>query len=167
MFKMFMGPKPSLAITHPDLARQVLTRHQERDVSICFCSSQRPKKGSISAHRGNSDCALFSCQDFRKADNDAIASKSIQAPLNYTKDSIQALHEKQCLFRRSSAVCFFSGASAVLVRKIHVKSSRVIPDLSPEIHVGRSDTSTCPVGLPGWSECIHCDDEWCGVASTA
>eukprot|EP00434_Breviolum_minutum_P033692 symbB.v1.2.029813.t1/scaffold3301.1/size59484/6 len=56
MFKMFMGPKPSLAITHPDLARQVLTRHQ----------------------------------DFRKADNDAIASKSIQAPLNYTKDGQNA-----------------------------------------------------------------------------
>lgn len=47
MFKMFMGPKPSLAITHPDLARQVLTRHQERDVSICIFSSQRPKRGKI------------------------------------------------------------------------------------------------------------------------
>lgn len=107
MFKMFMGPKPSLAITHPDLARQVLTRHQERDVSICFFQARGRKEAeNCSAQRGNSHCALFSCQDFRKADNDAIASKSIQAPLNYTKDGIQALHEKQCLFRRSSAVCF-------------------------------------------------------------
>lgn len=56
MFKMFMGPRTSLAITHPELARQVLTR---------------PK-------------------DFPKADNDAIASKSIQACLNYTKDGQNA-----------------------------------------------------------------------------
>ncbi|CAK9106518.1 Cytochrome P450 4c21 (CYPIVC21) [Durusdinium trenchii] len=56
MFKLYFGPKPALAVTHPELARQVLTR---------------PK-------------------DFQKADNDAVASKSISSILNYTKEGRNA-----------------------------------------------------------------------------
>lgn len=56
-----------------------------------FVSSHSAEKGSVSSFSVGIPFCTENCQEFPKADNDATASKTIQAPLNYTKDS-QALH---------------------------------------------------------------------------
>lgn len=68
MFKLFFGPRPCLAVTHPELAREVLTRPKES------CES---KRGHGTRWRR--------IQEFTKTNNDKVARHSISAPLNYTK----------------------------------------------------------------------------------
>ena len=45
MFKLFFGPRPCLAVTHPELAREVLTRPKE----FIKTSNDKVARHSISA----------------------------------------------------------------------------------------------------------------------
>ena len=97
MFKLYMGPKPALAVTHPELARQVLTRpkavgrtcykHSECVFLLARLFGVRKVFGILFTFFHDSlGAAIPFGQEFQKMDNDLVASKSISAPLNYTPE---------------------------------------------------------------------------------